>query len=821
MAASSTRDPDPQTRYLNPSGDGEWINAGQHINSTYRDYGTAVVYAPGKLIALGGGDPPVKTAELVDLNVGPTWTSTASMQFARRQLNALVLADGKVLVVGGTSAPGFNTESGSILTPELWDPDTGSWTAMSDMAIPRTYHSTAVLMPDARVLSAGGGRCGGCQVNHLDAQIFSPPYLFNADGTPATRPTITSAPTPLNRGQSFTVSTPDAARHHAGHPGAPALDVARVQHEPGVRQPSREPGERRSADHRAAESPTSCRPVTTCSSSSTATAFRRWRRSSSCSAPRPCPRHHSAPSAPSILTASPVSGAQSNLQWNDNSTSESSFRIERCQGTGCASFAEIDSVGANVTTYTNTGLTSGTAYSYRVRAKNAAGASSYTNVASTGGGGSSNNPPVARSPGRAQRCSARWTRRHPPMTTGSCRTCGIGERTQRDEDGTHCTQHVGDGGRVHVTLTVTDGGGLSNSTSPAEVAVGTAPPPNNPPTANFCPDCNALTCTFNNTSTDNDGNIASSSWTFGDATTSTATSPSHTYAAGATYSVSLTVTDNQGATNSMTKSVTVSVSTAAEQSTGGELHLELQRAGVYVHQHEHRCRRQHRLVELDVRRQLDVDRDESLAHVRRGRHLLGVAHRHGQPGRNQLDDEECHGDGRTTAEQSAGGELHLELQRADVYVHQHEHRCRRQHRLVELDVRRQLDLDRDESLAHVRHGRHSLRVAYRHGQPGRDQLDDEERHGDRPTAAAVIALTAKGSKVKGVQQVDLSWTGATTSTVDVYRGGVVIASPPNNTTTKSGTYRDNLNRKGSATYQYKVCEASSTTVCSAIATVVF
>lgn len=75
--------------------------------------------------------------------------------------------------------------------------------------------------------------------------------------------------------------------------------------------------------------------------------------------------------------------------------------------------------------------------------------------------------------------------------------------------------------------------------------------------------------------------------------------------------------------------------------------------------------------------------------------------------------------------------------------------------------------------------------------------------------------------MKGVHQVDLSWTGATTSTVDVYRDGAKIAQPPNNTTTKSGTYRDNTNRKGSATYQYKVCNASSITVCSAVVTVVF
>ena len=57
---------------------------------------------------------------------------------------------------------------------------------------PRTYHSVGVLLPDARVFTGGGGLCGDrCDVNHLDAEIFNPPYLFNADGTAALRPNIT------------------------------------------------------------------------------------------------------------------------------------------------------------------------------------------------------------------------------------------------------------------------------------------------------------------------------------------------------------------------------------------------------------------------------------------------------------------------------------------------------------------------------------------------------------------------------------------------------------------------------------------------------
>jgi len=87
------------------------------------------------------------------------------------------------------------------------------------------------------------------------------------------------------------------------------------------------------------------------------------------------------PAAPTALTATVASCSCINLRWNDNSSNETGFKIERCQGTGCGSFVQIAQVGANVTTYSNTGLSAGVSYTYRVRAYNASGNSAYSNTA--------------------------------------------------------------------------------------------------------------------------------------------------------------------------------------------------------------------------------------------------------------------------------------------------------------------------------------------------------------------------------------------------------------------------------------------------------
>jgi hypothetical protein len=89
----------------------------------------------------------------------------------------------------------------------------------------------------------------------------------------------------------------------------------------------------------------------------------------------------STPSAPGTLAAAPLSAGQVRLQWRESSTNESGFRIERKEGAGA--YREIGTVPANTTTYTDGGLTAGTVYTYRVRAYNPAGTSSYSNEATT------------------------------------------------------------------------------------------------------------------------------------------------------------------------------------------------------------------------------------------------------------------------------------------------------------------------------------------------------------------------------------------------------------------------------------------------------
>ncbi len=209
-------------------GRGKWTSSASlsHQWLFNRDYGSAAMYDTGKILYVGGGgnlnwstpDPkaglPTATSETIDLNVaGPRWSSTASMRYPRRHLNATILPDGQVLVTGGTSAGGFNDLSGAVRAAEVWNPATGQWTELASNSIDRAYHSVSLLLPDGTVLHGASGDANvplspqpyPKQANH---EIFRPPYLFRG-----ARPTITSlSKATVAYGETFTVSTPNAAQ---------------------------------------------------------------------------------------------------------------------------------------------------------------------------------------------------------------------------------------------------------------------------------------------------------------------------------------------------------------------------------------------------------------------------------------------------------------------------------------------------------------------------------------------------------------------------------------------------------------------------------
>ena len=188
------------TRYLDTNGTGQWTFV---ANRTFgwRDYGSAVMYEPGKILVAGGGaNPPTATAEVIDLNSAtPTWRAVQSMSIGRRHLNMTLLPDGTVLASGGTSGKGHNNDTTPVTYAELWNPATQAWTRMADSGIARLYHSSALLLPDGRVMVTGGDWYG-------DVQFYSPPYLFKG-----ARPTVSGVPSTATYGQQVTITSAQAA----------------------------------------------------------------------------------------------------------------------------------------------------------------------------------------------------------------------------------------------------------------------------------------------------------------------------------------------------------------------------------------------------------------------------------------------------------------------------------------------------------------------------------------------------------------------------------------------------------------------------------
>jgi Domain of unknown function (DUF1929) len=198
---------------------------------------TAVLYDTGKILLVGGGQfvdddfgrHATNQAVVIDINSSsPQVFSTSSMTFARNWSTAVALPDGKVLVSGGAewgnadnvsaSQPGTPnpTYGNPAYWPEIWNPATGGWTIVAPQTNIRVYHSTALLLPNGAILSAGSGdnptTAGDLRLNR-NAQVYYPPYLFTKAGGIvqwANRPRMTAISPTLSYGANFTVLNSDA-----------------------------------------------------------------------------------------------------------------------------------------------------------------------------------------------------------------------------------------------------------------------------------------------------------------------------------------------------------------------------------------------------------------------------------------------------------------------------------------------------------------------------------------------------------------------------------------------------------------------------------
>ncbi|MFB9377079.1 AbfB domain-containing protein [Kineococcus gynurae] len=181
--------------------------------------GSQVMFAPGRVLVAGGGQPfnedgttATNAAAVVDFTTAtPRVTSVAAMAWNRNWLNLTVLPTGEVLANGGTRVGTQGGDANSVRQAEVFDPGTGRWRTAATAARTRTYHSTALLLPSGAVFTGGGGAPG--PEDNLNIELFYPSYLFarGADGVVrwASRPAIEAISGSATLGGTLTLKLAD------------------------------------------------------------------------------------------------------------------------------------------------------------------------------------------------------------------------------------------------------------------------------------------------------------------------------------------------------------------------------------------------------------------------------------------------------------------------------------------------------------------------------------------------------------------------------------------------------------------------------------
>jgi chitodextrinase len=334
-------------------------------------------------MALGGSDRDTSSGNMSSTETfregASAWTSASSMTVARAHHNTVLLPDGSMVSVGG----GYGVVGGdqwvsgsSHKSVDLWDPATRAWTKGPSQVENRGYHSTAVLLPDGRVLSAGDDVNGG--IDRDTAEIYSPPYLFRGD-----RPAISSAPSSIGWGERFAVGTPSVGVTRAVlvAPSAVTHSVDMNQRVVSLALAPGAAGVELTAPANGRIAPPGYYMLFLLNDRGVPSVAR-WVRLGASSAP--APGDTAPPTAPTALSATAASPARVDLTWTASS-----------DDVGVTGY-EVVREGATVATVTgtswaDTSVAPSTSYEYRVRARDAAGnlsgLSSPATVTTSAGGG--------------------------------------------------------------------------------------------------------------------------------------------------------------------------------------------------------------------------------------------------------------------------------------------------------------------------------------------------------------------------------------------------------------------------------------------------
>lgn len=327
----------------------------------------------GRVMIIGGGSKsigPTKTSEVFDESTR-TWKPGPLLNTARAHHNTVQLPDGSMVTIGGGSSTNDDnlfTAGPEHLMPELYDPATQTWRLGPPQVERRAYHSTAVLLPDATVLSSGDD--GGNDLTDT-VEVYEPAYLHKG----IARPTITGVQSSAGYGANVPVSTPDAVEKAVlVAPGAATHGADMSQRYVPVNLTARADGN--GVDIKTPASANVAPPghyMLFLVNAKGVPSVAKFIRLGSDVAPPPPAGDTTAPTAPTGLAAKPVSAFRVDLTWvkSTDSVGVTAYDVYR-DGAKIAS--------PTVTSYRDTTADPGTSYRYTVRARDAAGNTSVSSA---------------------------------------------------------------------------------------------------------------------------------------------------------------------------------------------------------------------------------------------------------------------------------------------------------------------------------------------------------------------------------------------------------------------------------------------------------